>query len=257
MGAHSGRSTRSLAINEGAVPENADTIFWAAVAKVAASDKDLAKVRRELASYTADTFSQAGRELHELGHIFGPDRASGASPQGHGSDEVVAVALLLRICAELVSSFALLFQSGRQYGAAALLRQIVEIEYLAWAFQTRDKDAERWLRSTREERQSFFAPAKLRQAAKGKFRGQDYGHHCELGGHPVPGSSILLSDNQQLAQLLVADLLGHTGRIWDHLVLWADDTAAAVPIHKRQSEMLARYVAWKQQDPLTGLPPPP
>ncbi len=229
------------------------------MAKMAVADDDLAKTRMSLAAFTAATFSQVGRELHDIGHIFGPDRAKGASPHGHGhgSDEVVAVALLFRICGELVSSFATLFETGRLYAAAALLRQIVEIEYLAWAFQTRDKDAERWLRSTREERQSFFAPAKLRQASLGKFRGQDYGYHCELGGHPVPGSSILLDDNSQLRQLLLADLLGHTGRIWDHLVLWADGSAVTVPLHTRQPEMVARYTEWKHRDPLTGFPPPP
>ena len=72
--------------------------------------------------------------------------------------------------------------AGWHYAAAALVRQLVEVEYLAWAFDARDSDAERWLRSTAEERRDFFAPAKLRKAAQGKFRGKDYGHHCEMGG---------------------------------------------------------------------------
>jgi len=211
----------------------------------------------ELASFTADTFSQAGRELHEIGHIFGPDRAQGNSPGGHGSNETVAVALLLRICGQLVSSFVDLFSSGRHYAAAALLRQIVEIEYLTWAFQTRDKDAERWLRSTREERESFFAPRKIRQASDGKFRGQDYGYHCEFGGHPVPGASILLDDGARIGQLLVSDLLGHTGRIWDHLAGWANGTQVGAPIRSRRAKMVARYTEWKNKDALTSLPPPP
>jgi len=65
------------------------------------------------------------------------------SPFGHGSDEAVAVSLLLRIGSELVSAAADLFSDGRHYAAAALVRQVVEIEYLAWAFETNDKEGKR------------------------------------------------------------------------------------------------------------------
>ena len=222
----------------------------------AALDDALVVMRRELLSFTALVFSKVGEELHAVGHIFGPDRASGVSPGGHGSDEIVAVSLLLRIAGQLTSASSDLFADGRHYAAAALLRQMVEIEYLAWAFQTRDKDGSRWLRSNADERRSFFTPAKLRKAANGKFRGEDYGHHCEFGGHPVPGSAVLLQDSQVLSQLLVADLLGHTGRIWDHLVGWAASNDWAIPLHSRQKSMLSRYVAWKSTDGLASLPPP-
>jgi hypothetical protein len=225
---------------------------------VAAEDQVVAKMRMALAKFTADTFSQVGDELHAVGHIVGPDRVNGHSPGGHGSDEIVAVSLLLRIGGQLTSAIADLFDDGRQYAAAALVRQMVEIEYLAWAFQTRDKDAERWLRSTREERESFFKPCKLRQASNGKFRGKDYGHHCELGGHPVPGSFILLKKDAVIGQLLLSDLLGHTGRIWDHLLDWAGANPLAALILVRHREgMWRRYTEWKAADGLTRLPPPP
>jgi hypothetical protein len=161
----------------------------------------------------SSTFTQVGEELHAVGHIFGSDRVSGTSPYGHGNDEIVAVSLLFRIGGQLTSAGADLFADGRHYAAAALLRQMVEIEYLAWAFDSRDKDAERWLRGTADERRNFFTPAKLRQAANGKFRGKDYGYHCELGGHPVPNSFVLLHRDEVTCQLLLSDMLGHTGRI--------------------------------------------
>jgi hypothetical protein len=137
-----------------------------------------------------------------------------------------------------------------------LLRQIVEIEYLAWAFQTRDNDAERWLRSSREERQAFFSPAKLRRASNGKFRGKDYGYHCELGGHPAPDSIILLQDRVGMGQLMLSDLLGHTSRIWDHFLDWAEGNAWAIPIYNRRKEMFRGYDEWKKLDGLAQLPPP-
>ena len=222
----------------------------------AALDSSLVTHRRDLLNFTADIFSRVGDELHAVGHIFGPDRAAGISPSGHGSDEIVAVSVLLRIAGQLTSASNDLFADGRHYAAAALLRQMVEIEYLAWAFQTRSNDGAKWLRSTAEERRSFFTPAKLRKAANGKFRGEDYGHHCEFGGHPVPGSVALLKNSQTMSQLLVADLLGHTGRIWDHLVGWSASNDWAMPLHTRQESMNSRYAAWKAADGLASLPPP-
>lgn len=41
---------------------------------------------------------------------------------------------------------------------------LFEVEYLAWAIETRNRDGERWLRSAKKERETFFRPAKLRQA---------------------------------------------------------------------------------------------
>ena len=227
-----------------------------AVINEAALNGSLVSTRRALLDFTAGTFSRVGEELHAVGHIFGPDRKSGNSPGGHGSDELVAVALLLRIAGQLTSASSDLFADGRHYAAAALLRQMVEIEYLAWAFRTRDREGARWLRSSAEERRSFFTPAKLRKAANGKFRSEDYGHHCEFGGHPVPGSFALLQNSQTMSQLLVADLLGHTGRIWDHLVGWSEGRDWALPLHSRQQEMSSRYTAWKSADRLASLPPP-
>ena len=234
-----------------------DLDFWKAVVSADSSSKEVAQIRLDLLVYTAEVFKKAGEELYEVGHIFGSDRVQGKSPGAHGSDEAVAVAMLLRIGGQLVSSFADLFTSHRQYAAAALLRQVVEIEYLAWAFQTRDADAEKWLRSDRDERQTFFAPKKLRAAADGKFRGKDYGYHCELGGHPVPGASVLLANDAKLGQLLVVDLLGHAGRIWDHVILWAVERPIGAPVLQCRGEMLARYKWWKENDVLSGLPPPP
>jgi hypothetical protein len=128
----------------------------------ATEDLRLAKRRRALARFSTNIFSGAGNELHLIGHIIGTDRVSGASPWGHGTDETVAISVLLRIASQLVAARADLFKDGRAYAAAALLRQLVEIEYLAWAFETRHRDAERWLRSDQKEREAFFRPAKLR-----------------------------------------------------------------------------------------------
>jgi hypothetical protein len=222
----------------------------------AAAEPSLIGLRVALAKFTSEQFDQVGTVLHLAGHIIGPDRSVGASPFGHGSDEMVAISMLLRIASQLISASTDLFLDGRSYAAAALVRQMVEIEYLAWAFETRDRDAERWLRSNEQDRQDFFKPAKLRKAAQGKFRSKDYGYHCELGGHPVPKAAILLADDPAIAQLLLSDLLGHAGRIWDHLVGWAK-LHNEVAILEKTPQMSSRFAEWKSKDALVDLPPPP
>jgi len=236
-------------------PENREAVSEAI--NLAANNKTLREQRNELAHFSSKIFLSVGTELHVLGHIVGRDRIDGVSPFGHGSDETVAVSVLLRIASQLASSSADLFEDGRKYAAAALLRQMVEVEYLAWAIETRDRDGERWLRSDRQQRESFFTPAKLRKAAQGKFRGKDYGYHCELGGHPVPGAGVLLGGDSVVSQLLLADLLGHAGRVWDHLIGWSRRSTNGTPILSRGLEMSERFSAWKSNDLLAALPPPP
>ena len=223
----------------------------------AANDKDVIACRFELAGFSASQLVEAGTELHVLGHLIGSDRLQGRSPFGHGNDETVAVSVLLRVAGQLVSASADLFADGRQYAAAALVRQMVEIEYLAWAFETQNGDAERWLRSDQQEREKFFRPAKLRAAAgEGTFRGKDYSYHCELGGHPVPQAGILLGGDSAVGQLLLSDLLGHVGRIWDHLCGWARQNENGGPILQRSRGMSIRFQEWKSKDQLIDLPPP-
>lgn len=228
-----------------------------AVIRAAALDPDTVVIRMSLAHFTAETFWDVGRYLHAFGHMLGTDRREGRSPFGHGDDAAVAVSMLLRIGSQLVSASADLIADGRAYAGAALIRQLVEVEYLAWAFETKDEESARWLRSTREERQSFCAPAKLRKAADGRFRSVDYSYHCELGGHPVPGSWVLLNDDAGMPQLMLSDCLGHAGRIWDHVVGWAKGHMMGDTVLSKAEEMSRRYTEWKRLDPLTALPPPP
>jgi hypothetical protein len=75
----------------------------------AAKEPSLIALRTALAKFASETFGQVGIVLHLAGHIIGPDRTLGASPFGHGSDEVVAISMLLRIASQLVSASVDLF----------------------------------------------------------------------------------------------------------------------------------------------------
>ena len=234
-----------------------DPVDIAETIRHAANDPHLVERRADLARYFAKMFELAGDELHVVGHIIGTDRAVAASPREHDSDETVGVSVILRVASQLLSASVDLFMDGRTYAAAALTRQIVEVEYLAWAFATRNGDAKRWLRSTRKERETFFRPAKLREAAKGHFRGVDYSYHCELGGHPVPGGTVLLRGGESGAsQLLLSDVLGHAGAILNYAGAWARNNAHGMPILTRAKEMSERFNALMAIDPLADLPPP-
>lgn len=109
----------------------------------AALDTDAVLARMGLARFTATIFREVGTELLVMGHVLGSDRRNGLSPFGHGDDAAVAVSQLLRIGSQLVSAGADLFADGRHYAACALVRQLVEVEYLAWAFETRNEESAR------------------------------------------------------------------------------------------------------------------
>jgi hypothetical protein len=100
-------------------------------AEHAAKNESQSAARLGLAKFTAETFTAVGTELHAVGHVIGTDRMNGLSPGGHGSDEMVAVSLLFRVAGQLTSASADLFADGRDYAASALVRQMVEVEYLA------------------------------------------------------------------------------------------------------------------------------
>ncbi len=215
------------------------------------------QIRKNLAAETARIFLVTGKRLEIIGHFLGPDRQNGTSPFGHGDDATVAISMLLSIASELISGSADLLTDGRHYAGSSLVRQLVEVEYLAWAFETKNEDAACWLRSDHDQRKNFFTPAKLRKAAGTKFRSVDYGHHCEFGGHPTPQSWALLNGNVAIAQLMLSDCLGHSGRIWDHIVGWARSHAYGEPVLEESSNMSDMYSKWKAADALTNLPPFP
>jgi hypothetical protein len=104
--------------------------------------------------------------------------------------QITAFSMLLRMAGELTRASADLLATGQHYAGAALLRQIVEIEYLTWT--EKHRSPAKWLRSTHEERMKEFTPAQLRKTSQGRFLSQDYRHHCEQGGHPVPPGALLL-----------------------------------------------------------------
>lgn len=188
------------------------------------------------------------------GYLIGPDRAAGESPFGFGDDATVGLSTVMQLAGELMAGSAALLQAENRYAAAALIRQLVEVEYLAWAFAESFDEAMSWLRSTREERLEMWQPGHMRKRAAGRFRASDYANHCERGGHPTPDANYLLPGHvNDPPGLWWFELASHGASIHDYFaeaaqqVGYPDEVMAEDPLADQVAETLA---VWRQDDPL-------
>jgi hypothetical protein len=171
-----------------------------------------------------------------------------------------AVAIVAQMGAELAVGAAQLYDSERWYAGAALVRQLIETEYLLFLFANDLAEPEKWLKASPEEARRNFSPAVMRDRSDGRFRASEYSTHCEIGGHPRLSGHILLREHflptvQKPLEIFDpkvqwVDLAQHIERMWGHYV-------AAVRLHspsnvypdrfKRVDELSA---AWRALDPL-------
>jgi hypothetical protein len=128
---------------------------------------------------------------------------------------------------------------------------------IAWAFAEDYDEAERWLRASPQERLRIWQPRHLRQRAPGRFRGPDYGRHCEHGGHPTPDWRGLLPDHTPTLSpgLWWYDLAGHGTSIWSYIVAAAAQRGWSAQISDANSvEAIARAAErWRAEDALVKL----
>lgn len=218
----------------------------------AARDQDLMRQRKRTAASVAPRLREAGQIAHVQGHIVGNGRVAGTSPHGNGNDALVGVGVLVQIAADLVEAAGAMLSGTNHYAGAALLRQVVEVEYLTWAFANSKRDAASWLNSTKDDRFKMFQPKDLRNASGGHFLSADYSHHCELGGHPVPRAVPLLAKSDSShSQLLLVDLLLHGWRTTDNVAAWAKAKGAdelLIPVEAARED----FAHWGRIDPLYG-----
>lgn len=232
------------------MPTEADRIKQLFAA--AEADPDAQAAREHLARTLAEAFRRLGALLWVAGAIIGGDRVAGRSPFDFGSDANVGIALVAQIAGELTSGVIALLDQDNIYGAAALLRQIVEVEYLAWAFGSDKAEAETWLRSSRDERLKIWQPRHLRDRSKGRFRGVDYAMHCERGGHPTPYAMQLLPEHPAREGLggWWFDLCSHGSSTWRYLseALPAYGWSDGPPDASVQASVEHAIEVWKSTD---------
>jgi hypothetical protein len=110
----------------------------------------------------------------------------------------IAVGVVAEIGSDLMMSALQLLEGGRLYSGSALIRQLIECEYLLRVFRMNFEEGSRWLTATDEERWDF-SPGKLRKIIG--FDRQEYANHCDAGGHPNPKGGHLLELQGQIERL--------------------------------------------------------
>ena len=217
---------------------------WQSRLRSSVGDSKLWRLRRRVILKTARDFMAVAKVLLQ------PIEEDEETKQA-----VHAVGLLLQMAGELAGAAGRLLSDGEHYAGAALVRQLVEIEYLTWTFKQGHRSTSKWLQSTHDERMKMFSPRELRKTSKGRFLSKDYQDHCEQGGHPVPrGSFLLAGTSPGSAQLLLVDLMCHCWRTWDQIVQWSKDLpVATAAVLDQGSEVSARLNNWRKQDPMYAL----
>lgn len=224
--------------------------------EAAASSPAGSALRQEVSRRLAAALGGLGQTLWVGGCLLGPDRAAGRSPFAFGSDATVGFATVVQIGGQLMAGVITLLKENNVYAAAALVRQLVEVEYLTWAFAEDHGEAAAWLRSTRSERFNLWQPRHLRERSRGRFRAADYGSHCDRGGHPTPDAIRLLPDHssREPSSWWWFDLAAHGVSIWGYVeralpeLGWAE-LASSLERDDGLRELIDR---WRRDDPLRG-----
>jgi hypothetical protein len=168
------------------------------------ADPAIRRIRLGVLIAAAPCLQRSGDILHSTGFVLRDDVA-------------LASALLCHIAAELVGGIQALLESGRVYAAAALLRQLVEVEYLAYLGYSTPARLAEWYRSPPEQLRVEFTPKRMREASDGLFADHEYWTHCKHGGHPHPSGRMLLQAyKNQLppSAHLTPDTCHHLHRLW-------------------------------------------
>lgn len=127
-----------------------------------------------------------------------------------------STAAVVEMASSLATGAIALLQASNWYCASALIRQLIETEYLI-LFSIDFAEAARWEQASPEEIRKSFTQHRMRVI--GGFDHQEYWRHCGMGGHPTPQGRTLLryslsADFAGLAAALWGDLAQHLQRIW-------------------------------------------
>lgn len=170
-----------------------------------------------------------------------------------------AVATVSQMGAELAVCAAQLYEAERWYAGAALVRQLIEVEYLLFLFASDDQEPERWLRATTEETKRLFSPAAMRTRSGGRFRAEEYAAHCEVGGHPRRQGHHLLHEHLRLGTGSTApaadpgvqwvDLAQHVSRLWGNYVKAVTRHSPSNIYPDRFARVSEAIAQWSPADP--------
>jgi hypothetical protein len=175
----------------------------------ALADPDILSARLNVLETGARTLRELGSHAYIHGLLVSDKKIS-------------AFSILSRLAADITVGFATLMRSGNEYSAAALLRQLVEFEYLFFVAYQDKSELEKWIGADGDTLRNQFTPQKMRKKSNGIFRDQEYWMHCDMGGHPNPKARAFLageSKNMRMASFLLPDGVHHFRRLWTSVKL--------------------------------------
>jgi hypothetical protein len=165
----------------------------------ALTDATTHQSRQEFTRICASCLQAAGDVLWAFGLAEEPQRR--------------ALAVVLQIAGRLAHGAISMLESENWYASGALVRQLIETEYLLFRFTADLTEAGKWLSATEAEIRNLFGPGAMRKRSGQQFRMEEYAAHCELGGHPNPRAGFLLPEHA-----IVPDHLPFGSLNW----LWVD-----------------------------------
>jgi hypothetical protein len=135
-------------------------------------------------------------------------------------DSLEAVALVVATAATLSAGVWQLCDRSNMYSASALLRQLVEAEFVLWKFSNDIRQARVWLHSTPEQRRNEWKPSNIYRDNNNEYRQKDYSRHCELGGHPTPLGARLATgiNHPSIKAATFSDTINHCNDAWTYVV---------------------------------------
>lgn len=227
-------------------------------------DGDLMSLREQFARITAEQLGSIGAWLGIDSLIGAGDIVDNSAPSDKATDPERYVAFrgvstVIEMAAELAMGGVSMLDSGYRYAAAALIRQLIECEYLLHAFVEDLASAASWYRASPSEIRSAFMPRTMRPL--GGFSDREYWTHCDQGGHPSPHGRLLLrfgvhgdiANDGFMAASMWGDLAQHLARVW-----WAAHELLSTH-HARFVNVRAAQIAavdaigarWRDADPLS------
>ena len=138
-------------------------------------------------------------------------------------EKELAAALLIRLASELSGGIYTLAKGSHLYAVGALLRQLIEIEYLLFLGYVDPANLQLWYEADAPKLRKIFSPQQMRKSADGLFRDKEYWLHCEMGGHPHPTRSRILLSAYTFPVPPIAfslpDTVQHLRRLWTSVKL--------------------------------------